>query len=93
MGPHRDLGPHRYSLTLESNDPARARKTLSVRFSVTEPSASRMAGPDLVVDKSIIDIGDVPYDWPMYEQFTLRNAGDQPLVLEGAPVVRVEQGC
>lgn len=93
IGPHRELGSHRYSLTLESNDPARASRTLSVRFNVTEPAARKTAGPDLVVDKRMIDIGDVPYDWPMYEVFTLRNAGDKPLVIDGMPVVRIEEGC
>lgn len=92
-GPHRDLGAHRYNLTLESNDPTRARRTLSVRFSVAERPVSKVAGPDLVVDKSVINTGEVPYDWPMYERFTLRNAGDRPLVLAGTPVLRVEEGC
>lgn len=29
----------------------------------------------------------------MYEQFTLRNAGTAPLVLDKTLAVRVEQGC
>jgi hypothetical protein len=93
FGPHRDVGPHRYSMTLESNDPARARQTLSVRFTVVDRSPGQVAGPNLLVDKSLVNTGDVPYDWPMYERFTLRNTGDKPLVLEARPTVRVETGC
>jgi hypothetical protein len=29
----------------------------------------------------------------MYEQFTLHNDGDAPLVLKDVPSIRVEEGC
>ena len=45
------------------------------------------------MDKQTIDFGDIPYDWPLYERFTLRNDGDEPLVLEGTLEARVEEGC
>jgi hypothetical protein len=93
LGPHRKLGPHRITVNVASNDPSRPSSTLSLRFDVTEEQQGSESGPRLNVDKKTIHIGDVPYDWPLYELFTLRNDGDAPLVLRGVPVVRVEEGC
>ncbi|MBI4307676.1 MAG: DUF1573 domain-containing protein [Chloroflexi bacterium] len=90
---HRELGPHHLLLDVASNDPVRPLTTLSLRFMVTESAAAPANGPRLRVDKDVVDIGKVPHDWPMYEQFTLRNDGSAPLVLQGTPVVRVEEGC
>ncbi|MDO8531664.1 MAG: DUF1573 domain-containing protein [Dehalococcoidia bacterium] len=90
---HTQLGPHRLLVKVPSNDPAKPMTTLSLRFAVANDAPPSGSGPRLQVDKGIIDVGTVPYDWPMYEQFTLRNVGTSPLVLNKAPVVRVEQGC
>lgn len=93
LGQHQRLGPHRLTVGLASNDPLLPVATASVRFAVAEAGAAEGKGPRLQVDKEVVDIGTVPFDWPLYEQFTLRNVGDAPLVLEGATQVRVEKGC
>ncbi len=93
IGPHQDLGTHRLLVSVESNDPDSPVATVSLRFTVVEQPPAPGPGPRLRVDKEMIDIGVVPYDWPLYERFTLRNDGDAPLVLEGEPVVRIEAGC
>ncbi|MBI4338250.1 MAG: DUF1573 domain-containing protein [Chloroflexi bacterium] len=93
LGQHQELGPHRLAVHVQSDDPTRPVADLSMRFTVVAGATSQERGPRLRVDKETIDVGVVPYDWPMYEQFTLRNDGDAPLVLEGVPLVRVEQGC
>ncbi len=93
IGPHQDLGPHRLLVSVESNDRDRPVATVSKQFTVMGQPPAPGPGPRLRVDKETIDIGVVPYDWPLYERFTLRNDGDAPLVLEGEPMVRVEAGC
>ena len=94
VGPYKQRGPHTMQLKVASSDPGAQTSTLTVDFTVVEgqgPPAK--SGPRLRVDKQLIDIGDVPYDWPLYEEFTLRNDGDAPLVLTGTPTIRVELGC
>ena len=93
VGPYKQLGPHTMQVTVTSNDPKAQTTTLTVDFTVVEGPARQVKGPRLRVDKQLIDIGNVPYDWPLYEQFTLRNDGDAPLVLAGTPTIRVELGC
>ncbi|MBI4304954.1 MAG: hypothetical protein HY678_01415 [Chloroflexi bacterium] len=93
FGPHTESGPHAYRIQLASDDPERPLTTVNVRFNVVEPPATRSGGPWLRVDKEAVNIGPVPYDSPLYEHFTLWNAGDQPLVLAGTPQLRVEDGC
>lgn len=93
LGDHPQLGPYHLLVNVASNDPATPTATLSVDFNVVEAPPPPGTGPRLRVDKEMIDIGPVPYDWPLYEVFTLRNDGDAPLVLQGKPVVRVEEGC
>jgi hypothetical protein len=93
VGPYKQLGPHTMQVTVTSNDPKAQTTTLTVDFTVVEGPARQAKGPRLRVDKQLIDIGNVPYDWPLYEQFTLRNDGDAPLVLAGTPTIRVELGC
>lgn len=93
LGPHKQLGPHKLRVRVPSTDPKKPDNTLLVSFNVVEAKAQPGAGPRLRVDKDFVDIGNVPYDWPLYEQFILRNDGDAPLVLQGVPVVRVEDGC
>lgn len=93
LGPHRQLGPHRLRVSVPSDGSALPVATASISFVVSEGQARVAGGPRLVVDKITTDTGAVPYDWPLYEQFVLRNEGDRPLVLQGEPQVRVEQGC
>lgn len=90
---HTETGPHRLQVKVPSNDPLKPVTALSLRFTVGSGTPPSGAGPRLQVDKDMVDIGTVPSDWPMYEQFTLRNVGTAPLVLDKTPVVRVEQGC
>jgi hypothetical protein len=47
----------------------------------------------LAVDREQIDFGKVPLDKPIKATFVLSNIGDQPLALQGMPVVEVKQGC
>lgn len=82
LGQHQELGPHRLLVKVSSNDPDRPLATLGMYFEVAEAPPAPGPGPRLRVDKEMVAIGTVPYDWPLYEQFTLRNDGDQPLVLE-----------
>jgi hypothetical protein len=49
--------------------------------------------PKLAVDREQIDFGKVPLDKPVKATFVLSNIGDQPLALQGIPVVEVKQGC
>ncbi len=93
LGPHKELGEHEVIVKIPSNDPAWPVALLPVRFEVVEAPQPAGHGPRLRVDKEVVRIGVVPYDWPLYERFTLSNDGDEPLVLQGQPQVRVEAGC
>ncbi|MBI4339561.1 MAG: hypothetical protein HY680_06365 [Chloroflexi bacterium] len=93
LGPFTQLGPHRVQAKLASSDPKAPATTLTVDYMVVEGPAQVAKGPRLRLDKQFIDIGEVPYDWPLYEQFTLRNDGDAALVLAGTPSLRTELGC
>ena len=86
-------GPHEIAVTVPSNDPRRASTGLSIRFDVSEATVGTEAGPRLTVDKKSVDIGTVPYDWPLFEQFIVHNSGDEALVLDGQPSVRTLEGC
>jgi len=93
VGPHRKLGDHRLVLSVASNDATTPVTKLSLSFTVAESAPRSQAGPRLRVDKDVIDIGTVPNDWPLYEEYTLRNEGDAPLVLDSKLEARVEEGC
>lgn len=93
IGPHQELGPHRLLVSVESNDPDRPVATVSLHYTVAREETAPVAGPRLRVDRETVDAGIIPYDWPLYERFILYNDGDAPLVIEGPPVVRVEEGC
>ena len=93
FGKHRQTGPHVVRVDVPSSDLAAPSTSLFVRFDVQEEVPPAVGGPHLSVDKTAIDTGAVPFDWPAYEQFTLRNTGDAALVLEGVPTVRVVRGC
>jgi hypothetical protein len=93
FGKHTELGPHKVYVHVPSNDPDAPSSKLSMSFVVEEDLESRPKGPRLHVDKEFIHAGSVPYDWPLYEEFTLRNVGDSLLILNGYPKLRVEEGC
>ncbi len=64
------------------------------RSSAGKASPPQVTGqPKLVVDRAQIDFGKVPLDKPVKATFILSNIGDQPLALQGIPVVEVKQGC
>ncbi|GEM_PF-1551048 len=93
VGPFNKLGPHRIRASIASSDPTAKATVVTANFTVVEGPGPQVKGPRLRVDKQSIDIGTVPYNWPLYEQFTLRNDGDAPLVLAATPTVRIELGC
>ena len=93
VGPHRKLGDHRLVMNVSSNDATTPVTKLSMSFTVAESAARSQTGPRLRVDKDVIDIGTVPNDWPLYEEYTLRNEGDAPLILGNKLEARVEEGC
>lgn len=49
--------------------------------------------PKLQVDQTSIDFGDVPVNKQVKASFTLRNAGDQTLVLSHSPTAELIEGC
>ena len=58
------------------------------------------AGPDasggtprLVVDREVVELGDIPFEAPARVVFTLSNAGDGRLKLRDEPRVKVLKGC
>lgn len=58
------------------------------------PAALSAGGtPKLVVDRTVIDLGDVSYGRFVTAQFTLRNAGDAVLTITETPIVKVLKGC
>ena len=49
--------------------------------------------PRLVVDREVVDLGDLPFDAPARVVFTLTNAGPGTLKLAGVPRVEAVKGC
>ena len=49
--------------------------------------------PRLVVDRTEVDLGDLPFEAPAKAVFTLTNAGNAVLKLAGEPEVKVLKGC
>jgi len=49
--------------------------------------------PRLVVDRTEVDLGDLPFEAPAKAVFTLTNTGDGVLKLAGEPQVKVLKGC
>jgi hypothetical protein len=50
-------------------------------------------GPKLSLDRDSIDFGKLPLDIPVKAEFKLKNVGDQPLAIKGAPRVELVKGC
>lgn len=49
--------------------------------------------PNLVVDKPVVDFGDVHFGSPVTAVFKVSNSGDQPLQILQQPRLEVLQGC
>lgn len=49
--------------------------------------------PRLIVDREVVDLGDLPFDAPARVVFTLTNAGPGTLKLAGVPRVEAVKGC
>lgn len=49
--------------------------------------------PRLVVDRTEVDLGSLPFEAPARVVFTLTNAGDGLLRIADVPPVRVLEGC
>jgi len=47
----------------------------------------------LVLDREVIDLGDLPFEAPAKAVFTLANAGDGRLEIAGDLPVKVLKGC
>lgn len=49
--------------------------------------------PRLVLDREVVDLGNLPFEAPARAAFTLTNAGEASLRLDGVPRVQVLKGC
>ena len=49
--------------------------------------------PRLVVDREVVDLGDLPFKSPARVVFTLTNRGEGTLRLAGVPRVEAIKGC
>jgi len=59
----------------------------------SEGLEDRGKAPRLVVDREVVDLGDLPFDTPARVVFTLTNAGQGTLKLDGVPRVEAVKGC
>ncbi|MBZ0309053.1 MAG: DUF1573 domain-containing protein [Anaerolineae bacterium] len=49
--------------------------------------------PRLEVAQDIQDFGDVPFEQMVTSAFTIKNVGDEPLVIQREPQVELVRGC
>lgn len=49
--------------------------------------------PRLVVDREVVDLGDLPFETPARVVFTLTNSGEGTLRLAGVPRMEAIKGC
>lgn len=49
--------------------------------------------PSAEVNTTSVDLGDVTVNTPVQSAFTIRNVGDQPLMILGEPRVELVEGC
>ncbi len=59
----------------------------------TAPAQTGSNTPQLVVDRTTIDEGEVKLDTPIRSAFRLSNAGGQPLQILDEPQVELVEGC
>jgi hypothetical protein len=57
------------------------------------PTMTGAGTPRVAVDRTEIDLGRLPFEQPARATFTLTNAGDGTLTLDGSPPVRAVEGC
>jgi len=60
---------------------------------LSEAQNASAGRPRLVVDRTEVDLGDLPFNAPAKVVFTLTNAGGSPLDLSENPPVRAVKGC
>jgi hypothetical protein len=60
---------------------------------LSEAQNSLAGKPRLMVDRTEVDLGDLPFNAPAKVVFTLTNAGGSPLDLSDNPPVRAVTGC
>ena len=66
----------------------------AIGYLAWSPAVLAAAGtPKLVVDRTVIDFGDVSYGRYVTAEFTLTNAGDAVLTINEAPLVKAVKGC
>ena len=46
-----------------------------------------------VVEDDVIDYGDVKLGTTITTTYTVRNVGDEPLIIQGEPIVELVEGC
>lgn len=85
--------PHTVKLGVQTRSGGVAQTNLDITFQGITDAPTAHSGPRLGIDHESVDIGIIPYDWPMHERFVLVNYGDQPLRFNGTPLIRVLEGC
>ncbi len=60
---------------------------------LSEAQNASAGKPRLMVDRTEVDLGDLPFNAPAKVVFTLTNAGGSPLDLSDNPPVRAVKGC
>jgi hypothetical protein len=73
--------------------PSGAERAEAVLKTAPDAEPPVVHAPRLVVDRDRIDLGDRKYMQPVKVEFTLGNAGDRPLYVQGRPYLEVVDGC
>ncbi len=85
--------PHNIQIGMKTQEGGDELTKLSINIESIAPAKLSSTGPRLGIDRTSIDIGKIPYNWPMHEQFELFNYGDEPLRFDGTPLIRILEGC
>lgn len=85
--------PHTVLVGVQTQQGGDIRTELAITFREVIAAPGVQSGPRLGVDHLSVNIGTIPYNWPMHERFEIYNYGDQPLQLDGAPLIRILEGC
>jgi len=59
----------------------------------SESLGTLSGAPRLVVDREVVELGDLPFEAPARVVFTLTNAGDGTLKMAEVPRVKAVEGC